>query len=307
MIKVRTPPRVLTPPRRFSASEIGRNALSQRAMIVDLSLSAWGAKRLDRATTNEVIATKGTARDAGTWHKLLVPEGALDAVTKAHSRAGARHRLLTLAWGENGRILAAAAWFDYSQAMAEERTNCEAAHRAFVALYPDLVRAAPARLGPTFCATDFPAADMIARRFGFELDVMPVPDHDDFRVNLGDDVEAHIRREIESTVSRRQDQAQRELWTRLLKTVRHFAATMAEDGKTFQKTTVSNLIDIATLAPKLSLTPDPALEAICREILAITDACDPESLRASTKVRGRAAEDAAAALRRIEETMLGAF
>jgi len=298
---------VLTPPKRFTAGEVGRNALSERAMIVDLSLSAWGAKRLDRATTNEVITAKGAAKDAGTWHKLLVPEGALDAVTKAHSRAGARHRELTLPWGENGRILSAAAWFDYSQAMAEERTNCERAHREFVALYPELVRGAPARLGPTFCASDFPAADMIARRFAFKLEVMPVPHHDDFRVHLGDAIEAHIRREIESTVGSRHDEAQRELWTRLLKTVRHFATTMAEEGKTFQKTTVSNLIDIATLAPKLSLTPDPALEAICREILAITDACDPESLRASTKVRGRAAEDAAAALRRIEETMLGAF
>ncbi|HYE90819.1 MAG TPA: hypothetical protein VEA38_07370, partial [Terriglobales bacterium] len=242
---------VLTPPQRFTAAEVGRNALSERAMIVDLSLSAWGAKRLDRATTNEVITAKGAAKDAGTWHKLLVPEGALDAVTKAHSRAGARHRELTLPWGENGRILSAAAWFDYSQAMAEERTNCERAHREFVALYPELVRGAPARLGPTFCASDFPAADMIARRFAFKLEVMPVPHHDDFRVHLGDDIEAHIRREIESTVGSRQDEAQRELWTRLLKTVRHFATTMAEEGKTFQKTTVSNLIDIATLAPKL--------------------------------------------------------
>jgi hypothetical protein len=90
-------------------------------------------------------------------------------------------------------------------------------------------------------AEDFPAADMIAKRFAFKLEVMPVPHHDDFRVNLGDDIEAHIRREIESTVGSRQDEAQRELWTRLLKTVRHFATTMAQEGKTFQKTTVTNL------------------------------------------------------------------
>lgn len=297
----------LLTPTRITGTQIGRNAISQRAMIVDLDLSAWGVRRLDRATTNEVITAKGAAKDAGTWHKLLVPEGALDAVTKAHSRAGARHRSMTLPWGENGRILSAAAWFDYSQAMAEERTNCERAHYQFVGVYPDVVRGAPARLGPTYCASDFPPADMIAKRFAFKLVVMPVPHHDDFRVNLGDDIEADIRREIESTVRSRQDEAQRELWSRLLKTVRHFATTMAEEGKTFQKTTVSNLVDIATLAPKLSLTPDPALEAICSEILAIMDTCDPESLRASTKVRGRAAEDAAAALRRIEETMRGAF
>jgi hypothetical protein len=298
---------VLSPPRRFTAGEIGRNALSHRAMIVDLDLSAWGARRLDRATTREVIAAKGADEDAGTWHKLLVPDGALDAVTKAHSRAGARHRALTLPWGENGRILSATAWFEYSQAMAEERTNCERAHREFVDAYPEHVRRAPARLGPTFCASDFPPVDMIAKRFAFRLVVLPVPHHDDFRVNLGDEIEADIRREIESTVESRHTEAQRELWTRLLKSVRHFATTMANEEKTFQRTTVSNLVDIATLAPKLSLTPDPALEAICSEILAITNACDPESLRASTKVRGRAAEDAAAALRRIEETMQGAF
>jgi hypothetical protein len=300
MIQVATQPRI-------TGSDIGRNTLGQRAMIVDLDLSAWGAKRLDRVTTRKVIAAEGAASDAGTWHKLLVPEGALDAVTKAHSRVGARHRSLTLPWGENGRILAATAWFDYSQAMTEERANCERAHREFVAAYPDIVRSAPARLGAMFCASDFPPADVIARRFAFELAVLPVPHHDDFRVNLGDEIEADIRREIERTVAARQAEAQRDLWTRLLKTLRHFATTMATEGKRFEKTTVSNLADLAQLAPKLSLTPDPALDEICAQIRAITDGCDPESLRASKRIRGLAAGNAAAALRRMEQTMMGAF
>ena len=55
-----------------------------------------------------------------------------------------------------------------------------------------------------------------------------VPHQDDFRVSLGDEIEAEIRREIEATVSSRSSEAQADLWQRLLTTVRHFATTMAE-------------------------------------------------------------------------------
>ena len=296
-----------SPPRIGSADVAPFNTLSQRAMTVSLQLSAWGAHRLDRTITDEVIVAKKADKDAGKWQKSLIPDKALDAVTAAHSSAGARHRALTLPWGEKVRILSATAWFDYSQAMAEERTKCERAHREFCDAYPALLEAAPARLGDTYRATDFPAADVIAKRFGFRLVVLPVPHQDDFRVNLGAEIEAAIRSEIEATVTSRVGEAQADLWKRLLTTVQHFARTMAEEKKTFQRTTVTNLTEIATIAPRLSLQPDPVLEAICAEILEITDSCDPESLRASPKVRSRAAASARAAVQRIESALQGAF
>lgn len=293
---------------RITAADLGQSALSKRAMTVSLHLSAWGAQRLDRATTKKVLKSEGAAQDAGKFHKLLVPKEALDPITTAHARAGARHRAMTLPWGEGSRILSAPAFFDYSQAMREERTNCERAHSDFFDAYPEILRAAPDRMGPTlFKAAEFPSPQEIVKRFAFRLVILPLPHEDDFRVNLGDEIEAEIRREIEATVTSRSSEAQADLWKRLLTTVRHFATTMAEEGKTFQYTTLTNLTDIATLAPKLSLSPDPVLDAICADILAITDACDAEALRASRKVRGRAAEDAAAALRRIETAMQGAF
>jgi hypothetical protein len=291
---------------RITAADLAHNALSQRAMTVSLHLSAWSAQRLDRETTDEVLTAKKAAKDAGKWQKKLIPEGALEGVTRAHSAAGARHRALTLPWGEKVRILAAPAWFDYSQAMAEERTKCERAHSEFCAQYPDLVSSAPERLGSMYRETDFPAPAVIARRFGFRLVVLPVPHQDDFRVNLGAEIEASIRQEIEDTVTTRVQDAQRDLWTRLLTTVRHFATTMAEEKKTFQKTTVTNLTEIATIAPKLSLTPDPVLDAICADILAITDQCDAEALRVSPKIRSRAATEAKAAMERIAHQLQGA-
>ncbi|HET7459763.1 MAG TPA: hypothetical protein VFJ82_00890 [Longimicrobium sp.] len=69
---------------------------------------------------------------------------------------------------------------------------------------------------------------------------------------------------------------------------------------------MTNLAEIAMLAPKLTLDPAPELERIRAGTLAITDSCDAESLRASTKLRGRAAEEAKAALHRIETAMQGA-
>ncbi|HEU4559788.1 MAG TPA: hypothetical protein VFS20_18195 [Longimicrobium sp.] len=294
---------------RIAAADIAQNTLRNRAMIVELHLSMWGGKRLDREATRRMIRHAGAADDAGNFVKHLVPKEALDPVQSAHRAARDRHNDLTLPWGEGSRILAATGWFAYTQAMAEERAKVEKIHRKFCTEdYPELLLSAPERLtGGMYKPADYPSPAAIANRFGFKLVVMPLPHHDDFRLNLGADVETAIRSEIEATIISRQADAQRDLWTRLLATVQHFASTMAEEGKRFQKTTVTNLTEIANLAPKLALHPDPVLEEICAEIRAITERCDAESLRASKMVRARAAEEAHAALRRIESALEGAF
>jgi hypothetical protein len=284
-------------------------SLSSRAMTVALHLSAWRATRLDRQTTAEVLDERKAERDAGRFEKNLVPPKALEGVTRAHSHARARHYAMTLPWGDEAvRILSAAAFFDYSAAMAEERTACELAHKEFVEAYPTLLADAPKRLGPKlFQSLDFPTADQIVGKFGFHLVVLPVPEGNDFRVALGTEVEQEIRAQIEETVTERYGTAQRELWERLMDTVKHFAVTMQQEKKIFRNSTVTKLADLARVAPKLSLTPDPKLEEICAEIITLTDAFEPNDLRTDDKARSVAASKARAALADIERAIAGAF
>jgi hypothetical protein len=282
--------------------------LGDRAMTVALHLRGWTGSRLDRAVTREVLDERRAAGDAGRFEKKIVPPKALEAVTRAHSSARARHYALTLPWGEESvRILSASAFFEWQRAMNQERTACEKAHAEFCAAYPQLVASAPARLADLYDASDFPAASVIREKFSFRLVVMPVPDKNDFRVNLGSEIEAEIRSSIETTVRSRYVDAQHDLWARLLDTLKHFAGTMHQEGKVFRNTTVTKLAELARVAPLLSLAPDPRLTDICGEILALTQGLEPNDLRQSKPLRKRAAAEAQAAVTRIQEAMAGAF
>lgn len=285
-----------------------RPALASRAITVALHLRAWSGQRLDRRVTEEVLEERQAQRDAGRFETRLVPPAALAAVHRAHGRARAVHNALTLPWGdESVRILAATAYFEYREAMEGARIACERAHDDFCAAYPGLVASAPARLAALFRASDFPSAAAIRERFGVRLVVMPVPDGSDFRVALGADAEAAIRAEIERDIGTRYADAQRDLWTRLLDAVRHFAATMRQEGKVFHASTLTKLVELARLAPRLSLVPDARLEALSGEVLEILDGIGPADLRGSPALRRRAAARAQTALTRIEEAMAGAF
>jgi hypothetical protein len=284
-------------------------SLADRSMTVALHLRMWKGQRIDRRVTNEVLNQRGAAADAGRFEKHLVPPASLAAVNQAHSRARARHNSLTLPWGDEGvRILSSRAYFDYASAMQEEQVNCEDAHREFCREYPRLLAMAPMRLGTDlFSGADFPSETQIASKFGFELVTLPVPSAGDFRVELGADVEARIKQDIERTVTSRYADAQRDLWERLQDVLRHFVATMGQSDKVFRNTTVTKLTDLAKVAPKLSLQQDPKLEALCAEVLTITQGTVPDDFRKSEALRTESADKARAALKKIESALAGAF
>lgn len=283
--------------------------LQERAMLVSLRLSAWLGQRLDRKTTADVLSERGAEPDAGKFEKYLVPKSALEPINKAHTAARTRFYAMTLPWGDDSsRLLSAANYIDFSSAMLEERGKCEAAYEQFFQAYPGLVAQAAQRLGPQlFRAGDFPSPGAIRLKFGFTLTVMPVPAKEDFRVDLGAELQEQLRRDIERTVSDRFVEAHKEVWTRVLDTLRHFASTMAQENKIFRDSTVFKLAELARLAPKLAVKPDPALEQVCHDIVKLTSSVTPSDLRENPALRASAADRAHATLRAIEDQLAGAF
>lgn len=283
-------------------------SLADRAMTVGLHLSMWNGQRIDQTATAEVLASRQATSDAGHFRKHLVPPKSLQGVIRAHSRARQKHYQMSLPWGEESvRILSAEAFFEYTAAMQEERENCEKAHREFLQEYPSLVATAPERLGKMYRESEFPSVEELEKRFAFRLNILPVPDSGDFRVNLGAEIEEQIRKDIERTVSERYVDAQKELYERLLDTAKHFAGTMWQEDKIFRNSTVTKLVDIARIIPKMSLVPDPKLEGLCSEILEIVDGVDPDLYRNDKGARQSAATKAQDAVRKIEASLQGAF
>jgi hypothetical protein len=276
-------------------------------MLVSLRLSSWAARYIDVPTTKEVLKQKGADQGSGRFEKYLIPKEALAEVEHAKNSARHRFRSITLPWDEGTGIISSERWQYFQEQMHELRQALERAADKFCAAYPTLRADAARRMGDLYDDADFPTADSIRARFGFEVTVLPIPDKADFRLDLGDETVAHIRQGIERHVTERFQAAQRELWQRVLDVVKHFAGVMRDNDAKFKDVTVTRLATIADEAASLSVLPDPELDKACAEIRRLARGVNADTLRVDAAARMKAATDAEAAVKRIERTMAGAF
>ncbi len=288
-----------------------RSVLASRAMLCGLTIRQWSARRLDRKVTDEVNASHGAAADAGRYNKALVAKDALAGIVTAANAARSLHYARTLPWLDEGaRILPAAGFEAYSNAMRDLRHAFEAAVAAFVAAYPSYVDDARLRLNGMFDPADYPDAADIADRFAFGVRILPVPDASDFRVDLADAQAAEIRAAIESAARDALANATRDAWQRVAEVTGRMVERLnayKPGGATgraenvFRDSLVENVRELASILPGLNLTNDPALSRIAERME--SDLCqhDAADLRDSDVLRRDTAKAAAAILAEVSD------
>ena len=120
-------------------------ALGERAMLVNLSVSIWSARKHDIRISDKVAAEHGADRSMGRYAKHLIPRELLTAVNAANSALRDHHNLNTLAWGDDGtRILPAANYLGYQ---AHQQTLEDKFGRAV----PAVLNAAESHCRPVVC------------------------------------------------------------------------------------------------------------------------------------------------------------
>jgi hypothetical protein len=287
------------------------HSLTSRAMLVRLSVSRWTARKLDRDASNEIAEINNAAADAGRFNKLLIDREHLAGVESAVNAIRKHHDANTLPWTITGvALLPAANYFDY---MAEHKRLVSTLHRErdkLVASYDAAKEARKAKLGDLYREEDYPEAEKLAASIRSEIDVMPLPDAKDFRVQLGDAEEARIRDEITASVNAAVAGAVRSLWDRVQQTVAHMHDRLANyepaaDGtkakNPFRDSLVENMRDMVALMAKLNIGDDPALESVRRLMADKLCAAEPQDLRDNDTLRAAQAADCA----RILDMMAG--
>lgn len=131
-------------------------------------------------------------------------------------------------------------------------------------------------------------------KFSFATDVKPLPDANDFRVNIGDEERERLKKQIAESVQASLRASTRDLWQRLYEVVGHMATRMAEynaaeDGKRpkLYKSMVTNIVEIVDVLPRLNISGDEELsrmtDTIRHSLLVDTDELrNSESLRTDT-------------------------
>lgn len=268
-----------------TAPAVTNPTVSDRAVLVNLSISQWSAAKSDKKVNREVSQAHGSAENMGNYRKQLVAREAVKKYTQLASDIRQEFYRITLPWSDSGdRILTSKAYFDFSAKFRKRQAELESAWDEFCSLYPSLVDDARKLLNGLHDPADYPALSEIRSKFSIKLDVKPVPEAQDFRVNLGDEEIARLKAQITADSAASVDRAMRDVWSRM----RDVIAKISERCKVYDQqnpkahplhdSTVENITDLLEIIPALNLTGDPQVEEFARQMRDLTR-YTPEQLK----------------------------
>ena len=270
--------------------------LSEKAMLVKLSISQWTARKHDKGISAQV-EREHQAHDAGRYNKNLIAKAALETIQTAAGAARTFHYANTRPWEDEGsRILPASNYLPYTQEMRKLQAIFDTEVSRFLASYDSYVDQARIRLNGMFNAKDYPRADQITNAFKFSVDVSPLPEAADFRVSIGDAEAARIRADIQARNDAAHAAGDRDLWNRLHTAVSHVAEKLGDPEAIFRDSLIENVRELCDLLPRLNVTGDPELDRLAREANSKLTAAGPKWLRESPDKRAQTAQEARAIL-----------
>jgi hypothetical protein len=266
-------------------------SIASSAMLVELSISTWTARKLDKKVSTKVDLDRGAKTKVINANKnLMAGTGVLDTIVKYAANARAWHLSQTLPWTDNGsRLLPMSNFVEYKKQLGELEANYEALVDKFIVAYPNLVSAAAFQLGTLFDRNEYPDENTLKRKFKFTYSFFPVPTAGDFRIDINEEAKAEIMANCNSAYEDRLNNAMREAWSRLHECLSRMSERLTDnaDGsrKIFRDSLVENGVELVSMLKHLNITQDPKLELARRELQSAIGAHDLDSLRDNSVAR----------------------
>jgi hypothetical protein len=264
-------------------------------MLVEFNASVWTARKLDKTTTNEVVASKNAgAKDAARVNKhLLAGRTELDIIQQAVGRARQFVYDNTAPWSDSGlRLLPTINFMKFTERMNDFEEEMEALVKAFVVIYPTLITAQALALGDMFKRDDYPSANEMMTKFSFRVNYMPVPSSGDFRVDVGNQAQAELKARLESLTQERIDSAMADVRERLSTHLKRMSDRLTTDyiggeakQRRFHDTLVDGALELCDLTKALNVTNDVTLETARSQLEQLLVGVTPTDLRKNEAIR----------------------
>jgi hypothetical protein len=266
-------------------------SIASSAMLVELSIGTWTARKLDKKVTSEVNINKRASDNASRVNKNLLPGvEKLDKITKYGAAVRNWMYTKTLPWSDFGaRLIPTAQFFDFKRELDAKQAEFDQLVDEFIQEYPSLISMQAFKLGDMFDREEYPSPDDIRDKFKFNVAFMPVPESGDFRVDVGNDELQHLREQYDADFKRKLEQAMGDVSKRLLEGLSHLSERMTDydDGKrkVFQSTLIERLGETIASVRALNVTKSQAIEQLAANAeLAIRDV-DVEILKEMPSAR----------------------
>lgn len=268
--------------------------LSERAMLTRFSGRQWSASKMDRKVSKEVADQYGLKMNAGRWHKILMDTQKIGEYNGIVMKAREHFKVITLPWFDGGiRIIPSKFFMEFSSDMSEYKRDAKRIAKRIEDDWDYELTKAAVRLGPTYNASDYPEKDTVAARYSLNVEFMPIPSAQDFRVQGLGAEEAEIRANVTATLEGAHQTAMNDLWRRLHEQVNGIYEVLNSPGKKFRNSLISKAMETADLLPKLNVLDDPTFAKLAVEMKLKLASLDPAALREDYTYRRNASNDAA--------------
>ena len=279
----------------MNTSTTPRYNIDTCAMLVEFNASVWTARKLDRTTTDEVVATKhAAAKDAARVNKhLLAGRTELEVIQQAVGRARQYVYDKTSPWSDSGlRLLPNTSFMSFTEKLDDFEHEFTAIVKSFVAIYPSLITAQAMALGDMFKRDDYPSANEIMTKFSFRVNYMPVPTSGDFRVDVGNAAQAELKAKLDKLTQERIVHAMADVRERLGSHLKRMSDRLTTDyvqgeakPRRFHDTLVEGALELCDLTKALNIVNDTALETARRDLEQVLVGVTPTELRKNEAVR----------------------
>lgn len=263
-------------------------SISSSAMLVELNISVWTGRKLDKQISAEIDTQKQTTTRAGNYNKkLFADEPAFDAIGKFAGNARTFHYHATMPWSDSGlRLLTTAMYFGYQKTISQMEMDFASLVSEFLEDYQDMVLRARHKLGTMFNVHDYPDPDTLQDKFRFSVKFSPVPDIGDWRVDIGNDAQQVLKESYASAYSTNIESAYQDVWDRTHEALANMSSKLAGENKQiFRDTLVTNVKEMIDLLDRFNITGDTKMKQAKAKIESALLGVTPDALREDDYLR----------------------
>lgn len=289
------------------------NTLAASAVLCDLCISSWNAKKKDRTLEAELQESKNAASSRATsvQKNLFADCPELDAIVAYGAKVRLWFNSVTAPWDDKGkRIVPSVSYMEIAARFSEHQDAFNQLVNKFVSVYDTAISKQAFTRGEMFDRSEYPTKAEIRGKFGMRIDVCPVPQTGHFLPALVDSIGEDLRESFEASANARVEEAVKEVWQRLADKVEHIRDRMSavlefdpnaepeivqgEDGEAsikkprrpkLHQSLLDSAMELCDTMRTLNIMNDPAMEQARVDLLNAVKHLDIDSLKKSPEMQ----------------------
>jgi len=264
--------------------------LQSSAMLVELGISVWTARKLDKRASDDVTTQNHADKGMANVNKRLLACDELTALQKFAGTVRSSHYAITLPWSDSGlRLLTTSKYFAYHKAMSELQDEFNVLIERFLARYEWLINETQLKLGTMYDPGEYPSLDKVRAKFGFRLNYLPLPSAGDFRVDIAAQGAEELREQYATFYSTQLERAMSDIWSRAYEALTRMSERLdyadGEQKRVFRDSLVSNVLELIDVMENMNVTNDPNMQLQQRRLAQAMRGVTPEALREDGHLR----------------------